>query len=911
MNSEDKPLDRIVYELRERAKELNCLYRVQELLNTSGISVDQVCKGIIEAIPPGWQYPDICQAQITLEGKVFETEGFQGSQWGLHQNIEVQDKTVGRISVYYTEERPDENGGPFLKEERKLINSIADQLGMFLLHEQLKTVFAVQQQSAERKEDWWVILDLLRRTDPSLLVRISRKMVNLLIWKGVNEANDLLENFSPAYRNSYEILDVNEPSRFSSNTDQIVVLDTIFELASNHISQDDILENIQSWIREDQSNFLVHVLVHPGTSLDEIDTALERYHHLKTNGLEITGPRKTSAQTALARRLLSDDPNFINKAKEFIPIDEYYNLMQKMIFSSGSHGTAGGKSAGVILAHKIIERAAESNTLLKEIKIPKTWIITSDSLFDFLSYNGIEDVIEHKYRSLEQIRHEYPYIVHIFKNASLPPDVLKNLQIALDDFGETPLIVRSSSLLEDRTGLAFAGKYKSLFIANTGTKEERMHALEDAITEVYASMFSPDPIEYRLEHSMIDQHEEMGILIQEVVGTNVGPYRLPLFAGVAFSSNQFPWSSRIKPDDGLVRLVPGLGTRAVDRLGDDYPVMVSPGQPGLRIHQSPDEVIRYSPKQADVINIQDGEYATIDLVDLYKNHGKEIPGIERLVSRVSEGYIQHPVSSNLDFEKDTLITTCENLISRTSFLNQIYTILSVLESNLGYPVDIEFAHDGKELYLLQCRSQNFPPAIQPAEIPAGIAEKRVIFSTNRFVSNAMIKDISHIVYIDPEKYDQLSDRNDLLEIGRIVGRLNKLLPRKKFILIGPGRWGSRGDLKLGVRVSFADIRNSAMLVELAFPSVSTNYEPSFGTHFFQDLVEASIRFLPLDTSKSDNVFNRAFFNSAANTLLDLLPKEEKLAEVIKVIDIDRSSDWKVLDIYMNSAEQMAVAFLNG
>ncbi len=116
----------------------------------------------------------------------------------------------------------------------------------------------------------------------------------------------------------------------------------------------------------------------------------------------------------------------------------------------------------------------------------------------------------------------------------------------ISDFKDNPIIVRSSSLLEDNFGYAFSGKYKSLFVPNLGTEEERLHALMDAIAEVYASTFSPDPIEYRRERGLLDFNEEMGILIQEVVGTRVGPYFLPTYAGVAFSRNEFRWSPRIQ-----------------------------------------------------------------------------------------------------------------------------------------------------------------------------------------------------------------------------------------------------------------------------------------------------------------------------------------------------------------------------
>ena len=114
----------------------------------------------------------------------------------------------------------------------------------------------------------------------------------------------------------------------------------------------------------------------------------------------------------------------------------------------------------------------------------------------------------------------------------------------------------------------------------------------------------------------------------------------------------------------------------------------------------------------------------------------------------------------------------------------------------------------------------------------------------RFVSNGRVPDITHIVYVDAERYDRIGDLESLRDVGRAVGRLNKLLPKRQFVLIGPGRWGSRGDIKLGVNVTYSDISNTALLMEVA--AKRGNYVPelSFGTHFFQDLVESAIRYLP-------------------------------------------------------------------
>src|SRR5438270_1900362 len=224
---------------------------------------------------------------------------------------------------------------------------------------------------------------------------------------------------------------------------------------------------------------------------------------------------------------------------------------------------------------------------------------------------------------IDQVRQEYPHLVALFKRSSFPSEFAKGLALALDDLGDVPLIVRSSSLLEDRPGSAFSGKYKSLFLGNQGSKEERLAALMDAITEVYASIFGPDPTEYRAERGLLDVHEEMGIMIEEVVGMKVGKYFLPACSGVAFSNNEFRWSSRIKRTDGLIRLVPGLGTRAVDRVADDYPVLIAPGQPTLRANVTVDEVLKYSPKRVDVINLETNAFETVSTHQLLTYCGSQ------------------------------------------------------------------------------------------------------------------------------------------------------------------------------------------------------------------------------------------------------------------------------------------------
>jgi predicted nucleotidyltransferase len=910
MNEIITPLDKLIHDLKERAKELNCLYEVQELLGTPNITIDEICQGIIQALPPGWQYPDVCEAQLVYNGRVYQTPRYRETPWVQSADIIVQEQKMGKISVSYTEECPASDEGPFLKEERKLINTIAEQFGFYILHQQLRQVFQEQLRSDEgRKREWWVILDLLKRTDTGLLTRISSKMVNYLYWNGVREAEQLSRLFGPAYREDSEFFDENRPYQQQSSGDILAVSDQVFSLASQELPPTIILENIQRWIKEDRSNFLVDVLVNPSSSLVEISSAIERFHLLAPQGIELTEPRERWFRTALIRRVLSDQPSFIKVAKDFIQVDEFSGFIRRVIYPAGSHGKLGGKSAGLFLAAQILKQSPQAKELLQTVKTPKTWYLTSDGVFYLIGYNNLEDVIEQKYKDLSQVRQEYPYIVHIFKNSLLPPEIIKGISLALDDFGDVPLIVRSSSLLEDQTGAAFAGKYKSLFIANKGTKEERLEALVDAIAEVYASMFAPDPIEYRYENGLIDYHEEMGILIQEVVGTQVGPYYLPAFAGVAFSNNDFRWSSRIRREDGLIRLVPGLGTRAVDRLSDDYPILVAPGQPRLRVNVSLDEIIRYSPKKVDVINLTTRTFETVEVRTLLKNFGREYPLVNQLVSVLGQDRIRTPSALGIDFEQDECIVTFEGLICGTPFIEQTKAILQVLQEALGYPVDIEFAHDGDNFFLLQCRAQTYGEDSIPPEIPKDIPPEKIIFTANRFITNGNVPDITHIVYVDPQKYSELTNLQELTAVGRAVGRLNKCLPRRQFILMGPGRWGSRGDIKLGVSVTYSDINNTAMLIEIARQQKDYMPDPSFGTHFFQDLVEASIRYLPLYPDDRGTVFNEQFLTTSPNMLANMLPDFANLAQVIRVIDIPAATGGQVLQVLMNEDEESAIASL--
>jgi len=913
MIKDNKPIDNLVIQLQERAKELNCLYTIEDSLNRSEISMRQAFHTVINALPSGFLYSDICKVKLVYGDIIYLTNDFEETEWVIYSDIKVQDKVVGKISVFYLKEVPKSDVGPFLKEEVRLLETVADRLGHFILHQKLKNVFNELRNVREtvgvrRKGDWKVVLDMIRKTDPNLFMSLMRKMLHMLCWKGVEEAEMLMKHSSVARlgNTSEAVGDDNKPSKVKKIVDYDHYVDTIQRLTDENLPDEIILSRIQKWMQEDKSSALVKVVDNQNSSLTEIAEAIRKYYHMAPEKFELPPSTIKGLRVSLLRRFFTDQLSYISIAKEYVKLTDFYRLIDKMIFPPGSHGKLGGKSAGLFLSYHILQNLSNNNPLLQDVKIPKTWYITSDGVLQFMQHNNLEEVLEQKYKEIDEIRIEYPHVVQLFKNSEFPPDIIKGLSLALDDFGDTPLVVRSSSLLEDQAGAAFSGKYKSLFVANQGTKQQRLIALMDAIAEVYASTFGPDPIEYRAERGLLDFHEEMGVMIQEVVGSRVGDYFMPAYAGVAFSQNEFRWSPRIKRGDGLVRLVAGLGTRAVDRLSDDYPVLVSPGQPNLKVNVSPDEMIRYSPKKMDVINLKTNEFESIPISTLLENTGHAFPAFEQVFSVLQGNMIRQPMAFEIDETNKDFIVTFDGLINKREFLKKIDAILKNLEENMKTPVDIEFASDGKDFYLLQCRPQSNYGEPTGDIIPKDVPEDKIVFTANRYISNGRVPEITHIVYVDPLKYGEISSHDKMLQVGRAVSKLNKLLPKRKFILMGPGRWGSRGDIKLGVNVTYSDINNTAVLIEIA--RKKGNYVPdlSFGTHFFQDLVEANIRYLPLYPDDPGVIFNEKFLSGAQNIFKDLLPEFEHLEEIVYVIDVPESTGGMTLKIYMNAELEEAL-----
>jgi predicted nucleotidyltransferase len=917
-NSSSEELDGYkIDELKERVKELNCLYSLTNIVKDSSLSFNQAIEKILAVIPQAWQYPEITCAKITIGDNEFKTKEFKETEWVLQSDIVFDNKKIGSIKIFYMEKKPTLVEGPFLAEERRLIDAIADLLSRFFGDSQIKQKLDQAEElikSGEKKgkvkQDWEVIIDLLIRTDPRTLLRLTRKMVYYLYRYENEKITSLLGRLCPVDRDAAESqwCGINMPNPRQDLESLKVLQKQIFEMAKQTIPPDEISRMFQEWLKQDKARPLLLASQKVGIPLAEITDELNRFFDKEDVQATLAPEDKITIKTAFIRRFFTERLEFVNVAKKYIKLNDFLFLLKNVVGPAQGSGKLGGKTSGVFLAQKIIEEEMKKDEILKEISFPRSWFITSDTIQNFIHYNDLDEAFHIKYLNPDQIRQEQPFLEQVFKNATFPHEIVEGFRKIIRDLKDKPIIVRSSSLLEDSFGHAFSGKYKSLFVPNTGSEDERLFSLMDAIAEVYASTFGPDPIEYRRERGLLDYSEEMGILIQEVVGKKVGHYFLPIFGGVAFSKNEFRWSPRIRREDGMLRIVPGLGTRAVDRVGNDYPVLISPNRPNLRVNTLVSEQVQYSPRYMDLINFKSGAIETVDAIEFFKEHHEEFPNLDQIVSLYKDKRLVTPnVMTN--FEEEDLVITFQNLFEKSNFLEKMKIIMFLLEEKIGTPVDVEFASDGENVYLLQCRPQSQGLGIERKPIPSDVKKSDVLFSTNKYVTTGQIENIEYVVYVVPEKYAELPSREEMQKIATVINELNNKLPKNKFILIGPGRWGSRGDIKLGVPVKYGDIKNTSLLIEIAKDKEGYTPELSFGTHFFQDLVESNIKYLPLYPDQSDGVFNEDILLNMTNNLSKIIPSHKKYEDVVKVVKTSDIMQDASLEIIMDGEANEALGYL--
>lgn len=620
-------------------------------------------------------------------------------------------------------------------------------------------------------------------------------------------------------------------------------------------------------------------------------------------------PEVFSLKQELTRMILGSNPQFTELADKYFSLDNLFQIRSRIVGS----GRIGGKAAGMLLARRILRKEDNGFDFKAVLESHDSFYIGSDVFFTFLVNNNLFRLRMQLSRGGQISYDEFEEVEKLFLEAQFNRDIMEQFRNMLDYFGQAPIIVRSSSFLEDSFGNAFAGKYRSEFCANQGTPEQRLETFLRAVKLVYASALNPDALSYRNKRGLGEQDEQMALLVQRVSGMPYKKYFFPSLAGVAFSRNLYAWTDRIDPNKGILRLVFGLGTRAVDRIGGDYPRMIAVSHPDLRPEVG-EKVVKYSQHEIDLLDLQKNDIVTRSLEDILEDGG--YPNLHLFVSVLKDGFLADPPSIFVEKGDGEFVLTFNNLIRQTNLVDILGKILAKLEKYYGHPVDTEFTAfvDSKgrcRVNLLQCRPLGLPGTEGRAvAIPENIPREDILFRSSRIVSSGVVTDVRYIILIDPRSYASISSLEIKKSIGRIVGRINahpKIIEGKS-MMMGPGRWGS-SNIDMGVNAHYADISNTSALVEIAREEAGHVPDVSYGTHFFQDLVEAQIVYLPVYPDDSKAEFNFAFFDDTTNILAELLPGLEKFMEIVKVIDIPSGMGGKTLQVVANLQSQNALCYL--
>jgi hypothetical protein len=401
----------------------------------------------------------------------------------------------------------------------------------------------------------------------------------------------------------------------------------------------------------------------------------------------------------------------------------------------------------------------------------------------------------------------------------------------------------------------------------------------------------------------------MALLVQRVSGSYRKHYFFPDLAGVGISYNNFVWKEGMDPKAGMLRLVAGLGTRAVNRVENDYPRIVALDNPQYRPHASLDEARRFSQHDLDVLNIESNALETISLLE--KAH--EGLNIKLDLFGIKDQETTQRLRELGHHDREAWILTFDNLLTRSSLTGVMHRMLKKLEEIYDYPVETEFTvnftqSNTYKINLLQCRPVQTKGQVQRVKIPADIGQDSIfVLLEGHFMGGSVVQNIGRVILVDPLAYSKLSI-SDKYSVARLIGKLNKLIKSREAMptmLLGPGRWGTTTP-SLGVPVRFSEINNVSFLGEIAYTDGNLMPELSFGTHFFQDLVETNIFYLAIFPEYPEVTFHQSILNQFENIRESLVPESSKLEDVVKVYDVGERN----LRIMADIVSQKLICFLN-
>ena len=562
----------------------------------------------------------------------------------------------------------------------------------------------------------------------------------------------------------------------------------------------------------------------------------------------------------IIRCLLGTEPQRFELCRKYFTTADLMAIKKREIGT----GCIGGKAVGMLLARRFIGA-----------DVFYTYFVQTDAWSLRTRMVNVEDYLA-----------VAPLIREKLLHGEFMPSIKEQFRSMLEYFGQSPIIVRSSSILEDGFGNAFAGKYESVFCPNQGTPEERYEEFEAAVRTVYASTVNEDAIRYRADRDLLSRDEQMALLVMRVSGDIHGDYYYPHVAGVGHSQNLYVTSAAAAEENrGMLRLVFGMGTRAVDREADDYARLLDMAKPLAPPRVAYGDEYKYSQHKIDAINLKTNRFETVDIEKLDKRDFKtdsylfmEPDAPTR--ARFREMGLDYPVPDIVNFDK---------LLRRTDFCRVMTKLMGDLERRYDYPVDVEFAcnfrPDGEyRINLLQCRP------LQTRGLGAqGVKPKVKDFFfriSGNFMGGNVCLPVHYVIMVDVEAYLDLPEQKKY-HAARCIGKLNERLRGEHTVLMGPGRWGTTTP-SLGVPVNYTEVSKFDCLCELAYSSHGLRPELSYGSHFFQDLVEAGTFYTAIYRGERGCEFNDALFGEYENRYCELLgpEAEEEMAKVIRVCDTE-------------------------
>ena len=578
--------------------------------------------------------------------------------------------------------------------------------------------------------------------------------------------------------------------------------------------------------------------------------------------------------------------------KQYFRPDDYFRLRDRMIGS----GAIGGKACGMLLARKIAETEIREYRLHAEPH--DSFYIGSDVFYTYIVSNGAwklrlrQRTPEGYFSAADELRDR-------LLTGRFSGKIREQFRKVLDYFGRNPFIVRSSSFLEDGFGNAFAGKYESVFCVNRGTESERLEAFENAVRQVYASTMDHSALEYRARRGLEKSDEQMAILVQRVSGTYYGRYFMPCVAGVGYSHSAYQWYPDMDPRAGMLRMVMGLGTKAVDRTTADYPRLSNLDRPTVTVYTTVAQKHRFSQRNIDVLDCRENRYCEIPLERMLD----DLPMWYRKMVMEHDYEAEHHLRE-LGQRKDIWFVSCEGLLENAVFTSLMQSILKTLERIYGNPVDIEYAinmdKDGDFVVnLLQCRPLYLGGGHEAVSIEHP-DPKQVLFDVeNASMGTSRHRQVDVVVRIDPMLYNEYPYAKKY-DVANAVGRINRhyAASGKNLMLIAPGRIGTSSP-ELGVPTRFIDISGFAIICEVSDTRAGFMPELSYGSHMFQDMVEAEMSYSAIWNDSRAVRYDPALLDGDKNLFPEICPDLPQLNDMIRVTEPGNLHYW--LDSVANRA----------